>query len=196
MNDPIAPEQLHNPNNPAGYQLTKHSQLSPYFLKALGSFLVFVLILSSLSYFFSKRTAKLPTNYEECLALPGSLLRESFPAVCVTKSGETFTQPLDEDDQSKLLPQDLNTSIVPGQDGSKGASNGGCVKTGCSGQLCTDSAQEDRMTTCEYKAEYACYVDATCERQPDGGCGFTQTSEMLACLETTKNQGFDPMQPL
>lgn len=56
-----------------------------------------------------------------------------------------------------------------------------CVKTGCSGTVC---AEQDSgvMTTCEFKPEYACYREATCERQADGTCGWTQTPELTGCL--------------
>lgn len=56
-----------------------------------------------------------------------------------------------------------------------------CVTTGCSGTVCAE-ADDGRMTTCEFKPEYACYRDATCERQPDGACGWTQTKVLSACL--------------
>ncbi len=58
---------------------------------------------------------------------------------------------------------------------------GACARAGCSGQLCVP-AGEERMTTCEFRPEYACYRDARCERQPDGSCGFTPTDELSACL--------------
>lgn len=54
-----------------------------------------------------------------------------------------------------------------------------CIKTGCSGQVCAD---EDVVTTCEYRSEYECYKSARCERQANGNCGFTQTSELVSCL--------------
>lgn len=57
-----------------------------------------------------------------------------------------------------------------------------CVKSGCSGTVCTEPGNE-MMTTCEFKAEYACYRTATCERQPDGKCGWTENAELTACLE-------------
>jgi eight-cysteine-cluster-containing protein len=56
-----------------------------------------------------------------------------------------------------------------------------CVKGGCSGTLCTTPGNEV-VSTCEYKPEYACYQQATCARQPDGKCGWTQTPELTACL--------------
>lgn len=55
-----------------------------------------------------------------------------------------------------------------------------CVVSGCSGQIC---ASEPVITTCEWHPAYACYADATCEVQPDGHCGWTETPELTACLE-------------
>ena len=57
----------------------------------------------------------------------------------------------------------------------------GCFIGGCSSQLCSD--QGGVGSTCEWLEEYACYRTATCERQPDGACGWTPTPELTACLE-------------
>lgn len=57
-----------------------------------------------------------------------------------------------------------------------------CVVGGCSGQLCVDPLSEPGISTCEWRPEYACYANATCERQVDGQCGWTQTAELQACL--------------
>ncbi|HEX2268610.1 MAG TPA: DUF6748 domain-containing protein [Pyrinomonadaceae bacterium] len=54
-----------------------------------------------------------------------------------------------------------------------------CFKTGCSGQVCAD---EEVVTTCEFKPEYECYKRARCERQANGQCGFTDTPELRRCL--------------
>lgn len=58
-----------------------------------------------------------------------------------------------------------------------------CRPTGCSGQVCAD---EDVITTCEFRAEYACYKSARCERQPDGHCGWTETAELTRCRQRAK----------
>lgn len=58
-----------------------------------------------------------------------------------------------------------------------------CFVGGCSGQVCSDQAGV--ITTCEWRPEYACYRTATCERQPDGKCGWTPTPELEACLGST-----------
>jgi eight-cysteine-cluster-containing protein len=65
--------------------------------------------------------------------------------------------------------------------GSQAPSPGDCVKTGCSGTVCVEPGNEV-VTTCEMKPEYACYQNATCERQADGTCGWTQSHELTSCL--------------
>lgn len=58
---------------------------------------------------------------------------------------------------------------------------GACVKGGCSSTICTEPGN-DVITTCEMKPEFACYQTATCERQQDGACGWTESAELTACL--------------
>jgi hypothetical protein len=58
-----------------------------------------------------------------------------------------------------------------------------CMKTGCSGQVCSD---QEVITTCEFKTEYECYRKAACERQANGDCGFTPTPELTACLRRNR----------
>ncbi len=54
-----------------------------------------------------------------------------------------------------------------------------CKKTGCSNEICAD---HDEASPCVFSPTYACYDTATCERQADGQCGFTQTPALQACL--------------
>ncbi|HTK05063.1 MAG TPA: Gmad2 immunoglobulin-like domain-containing protein [Candidatus Eisenbacteria bacterium] len=54
-----------------------------------------------------------------------------------------------------------------------------CKTSGCSGQIC---AEEEMVTDCLFKPEYACYKEAECARQSDGNCGWTQTAQLTACL--------------
>ncbi len=58
-----------------------------------------------------------------------------------------------------------------------------CKPTGCSSQVCAD---EDVITTCEYRLEYACYKSAKCERQADGKCGWSETLELVECLDKAR----------
>jgi len=55
-----------------------------------------------------------------------------------------------------------------------------CIKSGCSGQLCTESAM---MSTCDWRSQYGCYRNAKCEVQADGKCGWTMTDALKACLD-------------
>lgn len=59
-----------------------------------------------------------------------------------------------------------------------------CYTGGCNGQICSD--KEGVVSTCEYKKEYACYKNAKCERQSNGQCEWTITSELTACLDINK----------
>ena len=54
-----------------------------------------------------------------------------------------------------------------------------CIVSGCSRQICSD---QQMMTTCEWRDEFACYRSARCERQADGKCGWTQTDELKRCV--------------
>src|SRR3989344_3351533 len=74
-----------------------------------------------------------------------------------------------EKDNPSGLPEHADALRMP-VSFHKEISTGACVVTGCSSQVC---AEEDVITTCEYRSEYACYKSATCERQTNGECGWT-----------------------
>src|SRR3990167_3236644 len=108
------------------------------------------------------------TNFDECVAA-GYPIMESDPPQCATPDGRIFIS----GSQVHLLPP------VSSENGNSTI----CVVAGCSGQLCV-SAEEagDIVTTCEYRAEYACYGEASCEPQANGKCGWTETTELKQCL--------------
>lgn len=54
-----------------------------------------------------------------------------------------------------------------------------CMISGCSGQICSDSAM---MSTCEYKEVYQCYKSARCERNMQGVCGWVEDDTLRSCL--------------
>ncbi len=58
-----------------------------------------------------------------------------------------------------------------------------CYVGGCSAEICSDNP--GAVSSCIYRAEYACYRSATCERQASGACGWTQTPELNSCLAST-----------
>ncbi len=59
-----------------------------------------------------------------------------------------------------------------------------CRPTGCSGEVCAD---DDVMSACIFKPEFACYKNATCERQPSGECGWTVTPQLTQCLQSSRS---------
>ncbi|MDP3696626.1 MAG: Gmad2 immunoglobulin-like domain-containing protein [Candidatus Taylorbacteria bacterium] len=95
----------------------------------------------------------------------------------------TGTLVLEKDNPSGLPEHDAELRVPVSFDlADWPVSLGACKVGGCSGQLCLDGSEEDVVTTCEYKTEYACYKTAKCERQEDGKCGWTPTEELVACL--------------
>ena len=105
------------------------------------------------------------SSFEEC-ALAGYPIMEMYPEQCMTPDGRTFVR-----DVSPVMPEPIIAN--------------GCAVAGCSGQLCIteEEAINGGMTTCEYRAEYACYQEASCEPQANGNCGWTETSELKQCLK-------------
>lgn len=107
------------------------------------------------------------TDFESCAAA-GNPVMESYPRQCAA-GGVTYVE--------DIPPQNMQTG------GGLGIQANGCAVAGCSGQLCVSAAEaENMMTTCEYRAEYACYKEASCEPQVDDSCGWTQTDDLKQCL--------------
>lgn len=107
-------------------------------------------------------------NFEECAAA-GNPVMESYPRQCRTEDGRIFVEEVGDTYPSQLPDSGITTN--------------GCAVAGCSGQLCVSIEEaNDRVTTCEFRAEYACYREASCEPQADGKCGWTQTAELTQCL--------------
>ena len=62
----------------------------------------------------------------------------------------------------------------------KSVQKDGCIITGCSSHICSET---DQVSDCAFREEYVCYSAGICEKQSDGMCGWTQTPELLSCLE-------------
>ena len=54
-----------------------------------------------------------------------------------------------------------------------------CIKTGCSGQICSDVP---KMSTCEWKCEDACVRNAQC-KNINGSCQWEIDNDIKNCLE-------------
>ena len=104
-----------------------------------------------------------------------------------TESGKLVLQKdnpsgLPEHDDSLTIPVKFKKTASQ-QDG-----QAVCRPTGCSGEVCSD---EDVVSICLYRSEFACYKTAKCERQKSGQCGWSQTSELNKCLFEKKSDSTD-----
>lgn len=116
----------------------------------------------------------------------GEWMTENFVAF---KATLTFAAPATatgtlvfEKDNPSGLPEHADEFRLPIRFSSVVSQNE-CVVTGCSSQFCSD---QEQTTTCEYLPVYACYKQATCERQPSGQCGWTETPALAACLTNAR----------
>lgn len=127
--------------------------------------------------------APVVTNFDECVAA-GYPVGESHPPQCSAPSG-TFVQqiPLSSFPNAGDDTDGENGTVVPPTNSSDPDSviraSGGCSITGCSRQIC---AEEEMITTCEFRSEYTCYQSAQCGRLQDGACGWIETPELQQCL--------------
>ncbi len=100
------------------------------------------------------------TSFAECKAA-GYPIMESYPEQCATPDGRTFVN-----DTEQIVAS-------------------GCQVGGCSAQLCGEVG-EDLVSDCMYRPEYACYQDhSSCERQPDGKCGWTPNAALSTCIASS-----------
>lgn len=140
-------------------------------IKLAGVAVVLGLIALLILSFFNVRQPATATiaSFDECAAA-GYPIMESFPEQCAVPGGPSFTNPRQQVDTSN--------------DGTTGdITFNGCAVAGCSGQLCVSADEAANIvTTCEYRAEYACYKEAHCGPQADGKCGWSQTPELQRCL--------------
>lgn len=139
-------------------------------MKTIG-LLALALILSAIAFVIFALAPRFeplpvaPTTFEECVAA-GNPVMESYPRQCRSADGTLFVEE---------VPPVIEPIV-----------SSGCAVAGCSSQLCV-SAEEaaNIVTTCEYRAEYACYADAHCGIQENGQCGWSDTPELRACLSSS-----------
>lgn len=67
---------------------------------------------------------------------------------------------------------------------SSNSSGNQCIKTGCSGQICSS---EPKISTCEWKCENGCYRNATCKKI-NNKCQWEVTDSINKCLDDCKKQ--------
>lgn len=138
----------------------------------------------------SSSPSRVPMNFAECAAA-GHPVMESYPRQCRTSDGRLFVE---EIEIPVVPPASTSTSAststtpvptsAPSSGSGKESATGECFVGGCSSQICSGSPDAvDMVTTCEFRAEYACYRLTKCERQSETGkCGWTPTVEFISCL--------------
>lgn len=108
----------------------------------------------------------------------------------------TFTNPTTDTgtlviakDNPSGLPENDKSIEIPIRFRASSAGTGGavtaCVVTGCSSQICAD---QEMVSTCEFREEYACYstTNAKCERQSNGSCGWTPSQALTMCINNAR----------
>lgn len=139
-------------------------------LIAVGVLLVILnIIFIALIYWSNKLVSTKINSYEKCAKMAGSTIQESYPEICITKSGKRFIH--------EVPPISTTVSKVANK----------CKISGCNGELCIDF-EKDISTACLYKKVYKCYETATCEVQSNDECGWTQSKELQTCLDNYKNK--------
>jgi hypothetical protein len=130
-----------------------------------------IVVLIGLVYLISQKQDAVAriNSFDECVAA-GYPVMESFPPRCSTPDGRSF------------MGATTSESVLPGATSTPFTKT--CHPTGCSGQVCSD---EDIATDCQYKEEYTCYKQATCERQVSGECGWTESATLKSCLQAHRN---------
>jgi hypothetical protein len=117
------------------------------------------------------------TNHDVSLGKVITVGTDDITFVSVTPPHEKNGAPVASTYRFTLLVEPHAPVATPGP-----VSTAPCYIGGCSAELCSDTP--GGVSSCIYRSEYACYKTATCERQSSGKCGWTQSKELLACLQT------------
>ena len=108
------------------------------------------------------------TTFEECVKASGNMIQTIYPATCVTKDGRRFTQPITEEQQNQLPPDDTE-NIVEGESGQ--FCGGIAGKTCPEGYMCKlDGDYPDAggicVQTVKTKTKYTCPANGWVDCMP------------------------------
>ena len=104
LNDVILSEDLTIPGSKKTSDWLTKIFTSPAVSMSLTALLMIFLFGAAFFIAYQKvNKPKIPQNYEDCTKSKGSIIRESYPAVCVTKNKKEFIQVIPEDEQKLIL---------------------------------------------------------------------------------------------
>lgn len=69
-----------------------------------------IAVIVAVGYWAGVQKERNIASYAECVAA-GNAVQTIYPSVCVTKDGRSFTQPISEEDEKKLVPP--SATITP-----------------------------------------------------------------------------------
>lgn len=134
-----------------------------------------ILLATIIGACFLIRATDISTKIDEVIHLGNDEVEE------MTDEEEAIS-PVEEEDGGEVKEETV-IEVKPPVVVTKPTPQKTCYVGGCSSQVCSDSS--DVMTTCEYKEEYACYKQTTCEVQASGECGWTETKSFAQCLSSS-----------
>lgn len=130
QNSPIQSEPIVQPSaqpqiSPEINNSKSNQLISPFNLILLGLIGIIIYLVIQ-----NRQLSQSPivTDYDSCVAAPGSLLQTSYPATCVTKSGQSFKEPIDKGlEPEPFNPINIEPNLPPAETlpGTSPGSSGG-----------------------------------------------------------------------
>lgn len=126
MDEPPTPDNspVSMPQTSASPSPKKLLQPTYFALTLIAGILMGVGGLFAYQEYSSQRAVSSVTTYDECVTAPGSRIQESYPATCITKNGNRFTQPTIDDGTNPIYTDPL--SCMKDSDCVVGIQSNGC----------------------------------------------------------------------
>jgi len=107
MDNPVVPPVPSISPQPAVLSPAGSSNRRWLLWSAIGLvFLIIAVALFSAKFLNQSSSPSQISSYPDCLAAKGSIVQESYPATCVTATGQRFIQPVTDEEKQSLIPPD------------------------------------------------------------------------------------------
>jgi len=141
--------------------------------------------LSSKLILFSNEIAKAYVNTEDITITIDYKKNNEDMRLLIWCGGENGSSVECKDLLTILLPTFKFTDQVSSPGRGFAITGSGCKIGGCNGEICQEKSSEPIASICVIQTGSPCYRMATCEKQNNGKCGWTQTTEVINCLKNT-----------